>query len=94
MVIIEIYFDSRALRIDKWDVGCGRKKRVGNNSKVFGHSTWVLTFPFTRMGKTRQGAHDSRWEFRVGYNQFRHPREYSKLASGYMSLELRGEGGV
>lgn len=77
-------------------MGCGvwEKKMGGNNSKVFGHSKWVLNFPFTRMGKTRQGVHDSGWEFRVGYNQFSHPREYSKLASGYTSLELRGEGGV
>ena len=76
-------------------MGCGvwEKKRVRNNSKVFDHSKWVLNFPFTRMGKTRQGVHDRGWEFRIGYNQFRHPREYSKLASRYTSLELRGEAG-
>lgn len=45
------------------------------------------------MGKTRQGVHDRGWEFRIGYNLFRHPREYSKLASGYTSLELGGEAG-
>lgn len=70
-----------------------KKKRVRNNSKVFGLSKWVLDFPFTRMGKTRQGVHDTGWEFRVGYDQFRHPRENIKLAVGFMSLELRGAAG-
>ena len=49
----------------------------------------MLDFPFTRMGKTRQGVHDTGWEFRVGYDQFRHPRENIKLAIGFM----RGEAG-
>ena len=76
-------------------MGCEVKRGVQDGFRLWRRrrEPGRMGLPSTRMGKTRQGVHDRGWEFRIGYNLFRHPREYSKLASGYTSLELGGEAG-